>query len=260
MKDSKNIDILRIKADKISEEQDIVIVEYPFTIFINDKELITLLCSPKSLDFLALGFLFSEGLISSYSDVNRIKIDEGEGIAHVYVDQVNKLNEKLMAKRTITSGGGKGTAFYNLIDSIKSKRIDQAISIDTEKVKDLVGEFSKKSGLFLSTGGAHSCALCDNYKILIFEEDIGRHNALDKIFGKTLYQGMDTRDKMVLSSGRISSEMLIKAANRQIPVVISRAAPTSLAVEMARQLGITLIGFARGDKMNIYSNFGSFNK
>lgn len=99
--------------------------------------------------------------------------------------------------------------------------------------------------------------MCDSNDIIIFKEDIGRHNALDKIFGQALLEGIDTEDKIILTSGRISSEMLIKTAKRQVPMIISRSAPTSLAVEMAEKLGITLIGFARGEKMNIYTNFPS---
>jgi FdhD protein len=101
--------------------------------------------------------------------------------------------------------------------------------------------------------------LCSADDIIIFEEDIGRHNALDKIFGRALADNIDTRDKVILTSGRISSEILIKAAKRQVPIIVSRSAPTSLSVEMAEKLGITLVGFARGEKMNIYTNFPNLN-
>lgn len=256
MKDMKSMDIIRIKEDRIIEEKDMVIVEYPFTIFVNDEELITLLCSPSSLKQLAIGFIFSEGLIDSPSDIGNIRIDEEEGMAYVHVDRVNKLGEEFRGKRTITSGCGKGTIFYNVVDSFKSRRIKDPMAVEVEKIKKLIKEFSRRSELFLNTGGAHSCALCDKDKIIIFKEDIGRHNALDKVFGEALLGGVDTKDKMVLSSGRISSEMLIKAAKRQVPIVVSRAAPTSLSVEIAKKLGITLIGFVRGERMNLYTNFG----
>ncbi|NLJ79350.1 MAG: formate dehydrogenase accessory sulfurtransferase FdhD [Tissierellia bacterium] len=255
MKDIRTMDITRIKGEKITEEEDMVIVEYPFTIFINDEELITLLCSPSSLKYLAVGFIFSEGLINSYADITGIKLDEEEGIAHIYIDDINKLSEEFRGKRTITSGCGKGTIFYNVVDSFKSKRIRNPMAVEIERIKGLIREFSRRSDLFLNTGGAHSCALCHDDEIIIFKEDIGRHNALDKVFGEALVDGLDTRDKIVLSSGRISSEMLIKVAKRQVPMVVSRAAPTSLAIEIAEELGITLIGFARGERMNIYTNF-----
>lgn len=257
MDSTKKIDIIRIKGEEFKEEEDIVIWEYPFTIFVNDEEIITLLCSPDSLKELMIGFLFSEEFLSSLSDIERIRIDEDKGIGYIYLKNINQFNEKLRGKRTITSGCGKGTLFYNVLDSFKSKRIEAPLSIEVENIKRLISKFNKKSELFLNTGGVHSCALCSANDIILFEEDIGRHNALDKIFGKALLEGIDTKDKIILTSGRISSEILIKSAKRQVPVIVSRSAPTSLSVELARKLGITLIGFARGQKMNIYTNFPS---
>ncbi len=259
MKDIKKIQILRVKDKNILEEEDIVVTEYPFTIFLNGEEFITLLCSPKSLKYLTIGFLNSEGFINSISDIVDIKIDEEKGLAYVETKDENYLSEKLYGKRTITSGCGKGTLFYNVLDSFKSKKVRNKLDVRLDEIKALVKDFSKSSELFLNTGGVHSCALCSTSGILIFEEDIGRHNALDKVLGRALVEDIQLTDKILLVSGRISSEMLIKTAKREIPVIISRAAPTSLAVELARELNITLIGFARGEKMNIYSNFPSFN-
>src|SRR5699024_9739266 len=129
MKSTKEISKMRIKGKKVSEEDDIVIIEYPFTIFINDKEIITLLSSPNSLKELAIGFIHSEGFISSLLDIDRIRIDEEKGIANVYINNINEFNEKLRGKRTITSGCGKGTLFYNVLDSFKSKKIKKPPSI-----------------------------------------------------------------------------------------------------------------------------------
>lgn len=123
MKDIKKVNIMRVKGDGIWEEEDIVVREYPFTIYVNDKELITLLCSPDSLKELTLGFLYSEGLISSLSDVDQITIDEERGISYVYINRIDPFNEEFRGKRTITSGCGKGTVFYNVIDSFRSKRL-----------------------------------------------------------------------------------------------------------------------------------------
>ncbi len=253
----KKVNIVRINREERSEEEDIVVVEYPFTIFMNGKEIITLLCSPDSLKELTVGFLYSEGFISSLSDIANIRIDDEKGIGYVYVNNINEFNESFRGKRTITSGCGKGTLFYNVLDSFRSKKIERPLSIRADNIKNLMRLFNRKSELFLNTGGVHSCAMCDSNDIIIFKEDIGRHNALDKIFGQALLEGIDTEDKIILTSGRISSEMLIKTAKRQVPMIISRSAPTSLAVEMAEKLGITLIGFARGEKMNIYTNFPS---
>ncbi|WMM25015.1 formate dehydrogenase accessory sulfurtransferase FdhD [Tissierella sp. MB52-C2] len=259
MDTTKNIEILRVKGDSITKEEDILIIEHPFTIFLDDKEIITLLCSPKSLKELTIGFLYSEGFIDNISNIKDIYIDEEKGIAHVYLWERKSLAEKLQGKRTITSGCGKGTLFYNVLDSFKSEKIKKTLDIKIEEIKHLVKEFNYKSELFLNTGGVHSCALCNKSGILIFEEDIGRHNALDKILGRAFMDNMDLSDKLVLVSGRISSEMLIKVAKRGIPVIVSRAAPTSLSIELARELNIIIVGFARGEKMNIYSSFPSFN-
>ncbi|WP_425449425.1 formate dehydrogenase accessory sulfurtransferase FdhD [Dethiothermospora halolimnae] len=257
MNNIKKYNIMRIKGDTAIEEKDDVVVEYPFTIYLNNKEFVTFLCSPKSLKYLAIGFLHSEGIIETKDNINDIKIDEDKGIAYVYTNKESILAEKLNGKRTITTGCGKGTIFYNVIDSFKTKKIDKKISINKENIFSLIKSFNKKSEIFLKTGGVHSCGLCSEDDILIFEEDIGRHNALDKIIGKTVIENIRLDNKMVLTSGRVSSEILIKVAKRGIPVLISRSAPTSLAIEMARELNILLIGFARGKKLNIYSDFPS---
>ena len=257
MDDIKKVNIIKIEQDQILRKEDIVVIEYPLTIFLNDEEIITLLCSPNSLKYLVLGFLYSEGFITCFSDIKNLRIDSDKGIAYVYLHEINKFSKKFRGKRTITSGCGKGTVFYNVLDSFKSKKIEKEFPIKIDSIKTLIKEFNRKSELFINTGGVHSCALCSMEDILIFEEDIGRHNALDKVFGKALLEDMDTTDKIILTSGRISSEILIKAAKRQIPVIVSRSAPTSLSVEIANELNITLVGFARGQKMNIYSNFPS---
>lgn len=257
MESTKKYNILKINGENKKIVEDIVILEYPFTIFIDNEEIITLLCSPKSLKYLAVGFLHSEGFIEDYSAIENIQIDEEKGRAYIRLNAKKTLNKKLQGKRIITSSGGKGTAFYNMLDLLKSRKTTEPLNISIHKVKKLMETFSKSSDLFYTTGGVHACAICNNNSIIYFEEDIGRHNALDKVLGKALVENMNFKDKMVLASGRISSEMLIKAAKRGITVVVSRSAPTSLAVHMARKLNIVLIGFVRGEKMNIYSNFSS---
>lgn len=259
LKSTKEMEILRVRGENINEEEDILVIEYPFTIFINDHEIITLLCSPKSLKELTVGFLYSEGFIDNLDKIENLYIDEEKGLAHVYLKEKNEFVEKFQGKRTITSGCGKGTLFYNVIDSFKSKKIEKPLDIKIEEIRDLMRKFNKNSELFLNTGGVHSCALCSRSDILIFEEDIGRHNALDKILGRAFIEGIDLSDKLVLTSGRISSEILIKIAKRAIPLIVSRSAPTSLAVELARELNIAVVGFTRGEKMNIYSSFPSLH-
>ncbi len=252
---TKKYNIVKVKGDISNQIEDEVIIEYPFTIFLDEEELITLLCTPKSLEELTIGFLYSEGYINSMDKVEKVLLNEEKGRAYVYLKDRKPIKEMLLGKRAITSGCGKGTVFYNAIDSIKCKKVEKSLEISLDSVVTLSKDFNNKSELFLNTGGVHSCGLCYNDKIIYFEEDIGRHNALDKILGRAFIDGIDLSDKIVISSGRISSEMLLKTAKRGIPAIISRSAPTSLAIDIARELNILLIGFARGGKMNIYSNF-----
>lgn len=250
----KEYDILRINKDFKEIQTDIVVVESPFTIFIGDKEIITLLCTPKSLEELSIGFISSEGFIETIDDIEKITIDEKSLIAYIKLKNKGSFMQKFQGKRTITSGCGKGTVFYNVLDSFKSKRIENPLDIDVDAIKISMRDFNKRSELFLETGGVHSCGLYDASEMIIFEEDIGRHNALDKIIGKALKGNIELRDKIIFTSGRISSEILIKTAKREISTIVSRSAPTSLAIDMAKELGINLIGFVRGEKLNIYTN------
>ncbi len=156
-------------------------------------------------------------------------------------------------KRLYTSGCGKGTIFYNMVDILHRHRIDSSLKISSKSILKLMQEFQQKSNLFMETGAVHSAALSDGRNILVFKEDIGRHNAIDKIIGRTLEEGIDFRDKIILTSGRISSEILLKIQKCIVPLIISRSAPTDQAVKLACELNITIIGFARGNRMNIYS-------
>lgn len=256
---TKKYEILKISRDIKEHIDDLVILEYPFTIFIDDEEIITLLCTPRSLKELAIGFLYAEGYIDSMDAVEKVLIDEEKGRAYVYLKYRMAMTEQLVGKRAITSGCGKGTVFYNVLDSIKSRKIEKPANIYIKDVIKLNKDFNHKSELFLNTGGVHSCGLCLKEEIIYFEEDIGRHNALDKILGRAFMEGMDLSDKLVITSGRISSEMILKASRMGIPAIISRSAPTSLAIDMAKELNILLIGFARGEKMNIYTSVPSLN-
>lgn len=251
-------DVLKIRYEDSSVEEDSIITEYPFTIFLNGKEFLTLLCTKQSLNYLVVGFLISEGLIDGKEDIEKLEIDEEKGTGHIETKKKSNLMEKLYGKRTLTSGCGKGTVFYSVVDSFKSKKVDQDFKLDVESVKELMRKFNRYSEMFLETGGVHSCALSDGKDIEVFADDIGRHNALDKIIGEAVMRDIDFSDKVVITTGRISSEIMIKIAKRGIPAIISKSAPTQLAIDIAKDLGITVVGFARGQKMNIYTNIDRY--
>ena len=248
------IDIVRFSAERQENVRDTVAVEYPLTIFINGRELVTLLCSPVHLEFLVVGFLFSEGFIKRIEDIKDMNINEKEGIAEIYVGKPIKLALELYGSRTITSGCGRSPIFYNVKDSLGTQPLNEDnFKISYCTIVKLIREFDNSSQIFKQTGGVHSCALASEGRILAFHEDIGRHNAMDKIIGQGLKEKVCLQKTLIVTSGRISSEMIIKAAKGRIPVVISRSAPTGLAIDISQRLNITLIGFARGKRFNVYS-------
>jgi FdhD protein len=244
--------ILRATRDKIKEMEDIVAKELHLTIVLNDRELVTLLCSPEKLDCLAIGFLFSEGLINSKDDIKEIDLNAEGNLVRVATKMPQKFPEDILSKRLIGSSGGKGGSPYASIDP--RSKIDTPIHLSPSGVLDLVEQFVHRSGLFESTGGVHSAALCNTTSILVFSEDIGRHNAIDKVFGECLLKDIPMNDRLLVTSGRVSSEILSKAAKRKIPLLISKSAPTNLGVKLADELGITLIGFVRENRMNVYTH------
>ncbi len=229
-------------------------IEAPVTIYLNGKELVTLLCTPEKIDRLALGFLRSEGLLTTLDDLSSIRVREEEGLVEVELKNRSDVAEKLYGKRTVTSGCGKGTVFFNVLDSLRSKPLSGKMQVTADTIQNLMNDLQQKADLFKTTGGVHSAALADSEKIIYFYEDIGRHNAIDKIIGECLLGSVSTDDKIIVSSGRLSSEVLLKAAKLKIQLLVSRAAPTSLSIEIAETLNITLIGFVRGQRMNIYSH------
>jgi FdhD protein len=253
MEATKNYTIQKYQDEEITEIEDLVVCEYPFTIFLNEQEFITLLCSPKSLKSLSIGFLYSEGIIKSVSDIDSINIDEKMGYAYIKIGNLSKFAKQLYGKRVITTGCGKGSIFYNALDSLKCKHFKNNLDIEYKKLLDIMKVFNKKSELFLETGGVHSVGLIDDDKILYFEEDIGRHNALDKIIGSCLADNVNIEDKSIITSGRITSEIVLKCAKLGIGCIISRSAPTNLAIDTGKKLNIEIIGFARGNKLNVYN-------
>ena len=222
--------IWRVTGTDRSIDTDVVVREFPLTITLNNKEVATLPCSPQNLKYLAAGFLASEGLINSHDDVTSITIDRKKGTVRV------KTKKNTPTPRT------------------QAKKVDSDIEISAPQVFALIDDFVRRSEIFKATGGVHSAALADSEKILVFSEDIGRHNAIDKVFGECLLKDITTAGRLLITSGRVSSEIMLKVARRNVPLLISRAAPTNLGVRLAQKLGVTLVGFARDKKMNLYAN------
>ena len=250
----ERVNIYRVDRDSKQAGEDIVVKELPLTIVLNGRELVTLLCSPANLKYLAIGFLLSEGLLRNRNDIKSIINDEQRGI--VRIETVTDLNgeEEQVFKRIITPGCGRGAAFYSAADAALMNEVKSELQVNGAEILELMSNFKHRSETYRSTGGVHSAALCDNKNLNVFSEDIGRHNAIDKIFGQCLWEGISTNNQIILTSGRISSEIVIKIARNNVPILASKSAPTNTAVKLADLLGITLIGFVRGTRMNVYSH------
>ena len=246
------VPILRVIKESQKQVEDTVVTEFHLTIVLNNRELVTLLCSPAKLDFLTIGFLYSEGLINSKDIIKDIVLDPERGIIDVTTKEPMKSPEDILSRRIIASSGGKGASPLSAVHP--RSRIDSQIHISPPEVLNLIQEFVHHSELFAATGGVHSAALCDTKAILVFSEDIGRHNAIDKVFGECVVKDIPTHDRLLITSGRVSSEILLKVAKRNIPILISKSAPTNLGVKLANDSGITLIGFVREKRMNVYTH------
>jgi FdhD protein len=220
--------------------------EMALAISVNRQELVTILCTPTKLKCLVLGFLYAEGIISGRGDVASMQVCEEESLADVTLSDAGY---ELPTKQTLTPGCGGGATFKT-----QGQRIDSDLVARPKDVLSLMKKLQEQTKLYRLCGGVHASALADTRNLLVVAEDIGRHNTLDKIQGECLLKGLRTRDRLLLSTGRISSEMLVKAAKMQVPVVVSRHSTTGAAVSLARDLGITLIGQARGSRLSVYSH------
>ena len=250
----EHVEILRISEDSEKRMEDVVARETPLTIILNGEELVTLLCTPSHQKSLAVGFLLSEGFLQKKEEVESIVFSEGNGTMSVRTSHDVGLQKDFFQKRTITSGCGKGAVFYNATDRLQCRPVTSELKVKQSTIRYLMRQVNGKSELFKATGGVHTCALCTEAGIVIFREDIGRHNAIDKILGECFLESIRTDDKIMVTSGRLTSEMIIKVAKQAVPILMSRSAPTDLAINLSKNLNVTLIGFVRGSRLTIYSS------
>lgn len=253
---SRKMRILKLSGKEKRETNDEVVREIPFTIFLQGEEIITLQCSPDKLDYLAVGFLLSEGLIRHKRQIKDMNLNQKGGYIKINLENGSGSPENFFPGRVIGSGCSGAVSFFrdiNLQDRTPFTSPGK-VCYPQEKISGLMNKLQHRSSTFRATGGVHCCGLSNREEIEIFTEDIGRHNAVDKIFGECLVKEISTQDGIILTSGRVSSEILIKVAKRGVSIIASRSAPTDLAVELAEKLNLTLIGFARGRRMNIYTH------
>ncbi|SDH04331.1 FdhD protein [Alteribacillus persepolensis] len=236
-----------------SKDDDIV-REVPLTIYVNNEEFATMVCSPSYFEEMVIGFLASEGILFFIDDIKMMDIDEDTGFAYVTLTKNRVKHPSYYAKRVIGSCCGKSRQFYFHNDTVTSKTSLTTTTITAHQCIHLMENMQQNSFSFKQTGGVHNAAICTPHELLISRADIGRHNALDKLYGYCLLKRISVRDKILVFSGRLSSEVLTKAAKIGVGIVLSKSAPTDLAVKLADDLNITAVGFIRGTSFNIYSH------
>ncbi|GAH37895.1 unnamed protein product [marine sediment metagenome] len=242
---AQNITYSRFFNGEWSKASTWVPDELSLTITVNGEELVTILCTPLKLNCLVIGFLYSEGIITSISDVTSMRLCEDESLADV---RLSKTEHPLPVRRTVTSGCGGAIGFQT-----QGQKVDSELVVAPAEVLSLMKQLRQQAQLFQTCGGVHTSALADTRHLLVVAEDIGRHNTLDKIQGECLLRGLSTRDRLLLTTGRLSSEMVLKAARMQTPIVVSRSSPMERAISLASDLGITLVGYARSHRLSVYS-------
>lgn len=241
---------------EVREIEDIIVTEFPLTIVLNGTEFATMVCTPIFIEDMVIGFLASEGVIRLFKrDIASISIDESKGFA--YVETTSPVSPTIQehTKRFIGSCCGKSRQsfyFQNDVKTAKSSMTKRKITF--QQSIDLMRQLQSSSGTFQSTGGVHNAAICSPEEMIVSRTDIGRHNALDKLYGHCLKHNIKVQDKILVFSGRISSEILLKAAKIGVGILLSKSAPTELALQAAEDLNITTAGFIRGNRMNVYTH------
>lgn len=268
-----NLDYIEYNGEHAANVVRPVIAEIPWVLYIDRREWVTFMCSPVGLHHLALGFMLSEGLIAALDDVWQLKVYLDEHRVYIYFpaadldaelpmpacdEAVGSIDVRLRRpppvrgeRRILTSGCGGGVTFDDL--SGDRPPLCSDLRITTRQVSALMRQLNEAATLYRASRGVHTSALADTERLLVLAEDVGRHNTLDKIRGACLLHGIQTQDCVLISSGRISSEMITKARKMEAPIVISRTSPTVMSIRLAKAWNMTLIGYVRGRQMRIYA-------
>jgi FdhD protein len=242
-------EILRYEGVGLLPAEHRPVREFPVKLVVNGRELATLIGSPHELRFLVAGFLRLQGFVKSLDDFLALSICEDMGVASVQIR--GEVPETL--RPVLTTGCGSGITF-----SIPAPPVEKSGG-ETRKfipaaIFALMDELARRAGRYRSHGGIHSAAVGDGTALILYAEDIGRHNTLDRIAGEALLRGIDLVGKLLITSGRVSSEMVAKASSLGISLIASRTSPTDIAARLCQTAGITLLGYVRGGKFNVYAH------
>ncbi|MCB4454728.1 formate dehydrogenase accessory sulfurtransferase FdhD [Leisingera sp. McT4-56] len=234
-------------VDQNGEQSEIAVVEErPLTIFLNSQEIVTAMTIGDYPEYLALGFLRNQRMLRDEDEVTRVDYDEDLETVVVRT-AVETSHEEKLKKKTRTSGCAVGTVFGDMMEGLEDVRLPRA-EVRTSWLYALAHKINRTPSLYLEAGAIHGTVLCQQDRPLVYMEDVGRHNAVDKIAGWMLSEQAEAADKILYTTGRLTSEMVIKTAMMGIPVLASRSGFTAWGVEIAREVGLTLIGRMRGQR------------
>jgi FdhD protein len=224
-----------------------VVVERPLTLFLNGQEIVTMMTIGDHPDYLAVGYLLNQNMLRPDDRVTQIDYDAD--LETVVVRTERRTNfEKKLRKKTLTSGCAQGTMFGDLMEKLADIRLPEDAILRTSWLYALSRKINTAPSLYLAAGAIHGCVLCEGDRPLVYMEDVGRHNAIDKIAGYMHMNGVGPEGKIFYTTGRLTSEMVIKTVQMRIPILISRSGFTAWGVELAREAGLTLIGRAKGKR------------
>ena len=247
--------IRRFERGQFVASIDPVIRETRIELNVNEGSLrLTMLCLANELPELAVGFLRSEGVLRRREDLEAVEYVEGDRTVFVRGSFDGDGLEAIRRRWTLATGCGGGGTSADL-EHPGYPSVGEGPVVDPEALLELMRRFQNRMHLWKRTGGVHACSLADGSGLVITAEDVGRHNAFDKVVGRAFLENVDCSDKLVLTTGRLSAEMVSKAIACGLPILASRGAVTALGIDLARRFGITLVGFARGKRLNVYTGY-----
>ncbi|NVM21792.1 MAG: formate dehydrogenase accessory sulfurtransferase FdhD [Desulfobacterales bacterium] len=256
MKDAVNYDVAEFAEGRFRKAQVKAIQEVPLTVYLNGQEVVTLLCTGKHPRFLAVGFLKSDGLVTGVEQLRDIHVEQEPDRLKVHVETSHDPFEHQKPGRSITSGCGKGTNFERNAETAAATTVAGQLSVTPRQVLRLADELQSRSTLYMATRGCHNASLATPDEILMFREDIGRHNAIDMICGQCFLDNISTEDKLIVTTGRVASEILLKAIRLGVSILVSGSAATRFSIDLARKTNFTLIGHVGQERMVIYNSGG----
>ena len=222
-------------------------VERPLTLFLNGQEIVTMMTIGDYPEYLAVGFLINQNMLRADDEITAIDYDDEIDVVVVRTERETDFEEKLK-KKTRTSGCAQGTVFGDMMEKFDEVEFPRDAVLKTSWLYGLSRKINTQPSIYLEAGAIHGCVLCHEDRPLIYMEDVGRHNAIDKIAGYMFLEGIEPEDKIFYTTGRLTSEMVIKCVQMGIPILISRSGFTAWGVELARQAGLTLVGRAKGKR------------